>query len=78
MVASDLAAVLAYVGAVLLLFAVLFRRSVYPRWTILANFELLSLLEPLATQDESFIHMRKIDGVDNITAKRVTMASPVS
>ena len=47
--AYNLAAVPAYIGAILLLLVVLLGKSVYPRWTVLANFGLLSLLESLAS-----------------------------
>jgi uncharacterized protein DUF6796 len=49
-VAYNLAAVPAYFGAVLLLVVVVFRWSIYPRWTALANFGLLSLLAPAAAR----------------------------
>jgi len=47
--AYDLAAVPAYIGTTLLLLVVLLGKSIYPRWTALANFGLLSLLAPLAS-----------------------------
>jgi len=66
-VAYDLAAVPAYIGAVLLLFVVLFGRSVYPRWTALANFGLLSLLEPLATQVPGPLGAVLVGGYTNLS-----------
>ena len=66
-VAYDLAAVPAYTGAVLLLFAVLFGRSIYPRWTALANFGLLSLLEPLATQAPAPLGAVLVGGYTNLS-----------
>ena len=49
-IAYYFAAIPAYIGAALLLFVVIFQKSIYPRWTVLANFGLLSLLEPLAAR----------------------------
>jgi len=46
--AYDLAAVPAYFGAILLAMLVVLGKSLYPRWTVLANFGVLSLLAPLA------------------------------
>jgi len=46
--AYDLAAVPAYFGAILLAILVVLGKSLYPRWTVLANFGVLSLLAPLA------------------------------
>jgi len=77
-VAYDLAAVPAYIGAVLLLFAVLFRRSVYPRWTVLANFGLLSLLEPLATQVPAPLGAVLVGGYTNLSIAVFFLASVVS
>ena len=77
-VAYDLAAVPAYVGAVLLLFAVLFRRSVYPRWTILANFGLLSLLEPLATQVPAPLGAILVGGFTNLSIAVFFLVSVLS
>jgi hypothetical protein len=49
-VAYQLAEVPAYLAAGSLLLLVLLGKSSYPRWTIVANFGLLSLLEPLAAR----------------------------
>ena len=47
-IAFNVAAVPGYIGAILLLVAVLSGKSDYPRWTVATNFGLISLLEPLA------------------------------
>jgi len=77
-VAYDLAAVPAYIGAVLLLFAVLFGRSVYPRWTILANFGLLSLLEPLASQVPTPLGAILVGGFTNLSIAVFFLVSVLS
>jgi hypothetical protein len=77
-VAYDLAAVPAYIGAVLLLFAVLFKRSVYPRWTILANFGLLSLLEPLATRVPAPLGAILVGGFTNLSIAVFFLVSVLS
>jgi hypothetical protein len=77
-VAYDLAAVPAYIGAVLLLFAVLFKRSVYPRWTILANFGLLSLLEPLATHVPAPLGAIVVGGFTNLSIAVFFLVSVLS
>jgi hypothetical protein len=65
--AYDLAAVPAYVGAILLAIAVLFRKTVYPRWTVLANFGLLSLLEPLAAHTPAPVGAILVGGFTNLS-----------
>jgi hypothetical protein len=41
----------AYFGAIVLAILVVLGKSLYPRWTVLANFGLLSLFAPLAEPD---------------------------
>ena len=77
-VAYDLAAVPAYIGAVLLLFAVLFGRSVYPRWTVVANFGLLSLLEPLASQVPAPLGAILVGGFTNLSIAIFFLVSVLS
>ena len=77
-VAYDLAAVPAYIGAVLLLFAVLFKRSVYPRWTAVANFGLLSLLEPLASQVPAPLGAILVGGFTNLSIAIFFLVSVLS
>ena len=51
--AYDLGAVPGYIGAALLLGLVLLRKTYYPRWTVIANTEVLSMLSPLAARASS-------------------------
>jgi hypothetical protein len=66
-IAYYVAAVPAYIGAALLLFVVIFRKSIYPRWTVLANFGLLSLLEPLASQVPAPLGAILVGGFTNLS-----------
>ncbi|HJZ63204.1 MAG TPA: DUF6796 family protein [Candidatus Acidoferrum sp.] len=47
--AYDIGSIPGYLGAILLLGLVLFRRTNYPRWTVLANPAVLILISPLAS-----------------------------
>jgi hypothetical protein len=76
--AYDLAAVPAYAGAILLLFAVLFRKSIYPRWTVVANFGLLSLLAPLATQTPAPFGAILVGGFTNLSIAAFFLVSVLS
>ena len=77
-VAYNLAAVPAYIGAVLLLFVVLFRRSIYPRWTALANFGLLSLLAPVAARTPAPIGAILVGGFTNLSIAVFFLVSVLS
>jgi Family of unknown function (DUF6796) len=76
--AYDLAAVPAYIGAILLLLVVLFRKSIYPRWTVLANFGLLSILAPLASQVPSPIGAILVGGFTNLSIAIFFLVSVLS
>jgi hypothetical protein len=76
--AYDLAAVPAYIGAILLLLVVLFRKSIYPRWTVLANFGLLSTLAPLASQVPSPIGAILVGGFTNLSIAIFFLVSVLS
>ena len=43
----------------------LFRKNIYPRWTVLANFGLLSLLEPLAARTPAPVGAILVGGFTN-------------
>jgi hypothetical protein len=47
--AYNLGAIPGYLGAVLLAYLVVFKKTSYPRWTVIANPAVLILLSPLAT-----------------------------
>jgi hypothetical protein len=76
--AYDLAAVPAYIGAILLLLVVLLGKSVYPRWTVLANFGLLSLLEPLASQVPAPLGAILVGGFTNLSIAFFFLVSVLS
>jgi hypothetical protein len=76
--AYDLAAVPAYIGAILLLLIVLLGKSVYPRWTVLANFGLLSLLEPLASQVPAPLGAILVGGFTNLSIAVFFLVSVLS
>ena len=76
--AYDLAGLPAYVGAILLLVAVLLRRSVYSRWTVLANFGLLALLEPLASQLPAPLGAIIVGGFTNLSIAVFFLVSVLS
>ena len=77
-VAYNLAAVPAYIGAVLLLFVVVFRRSIYPRWTALANFGLLSLLAPIVARTSAPIGAILVGGFTNLSIAVFFLVSVLS
>jgi len=76
--AYDLAAVPAYMGAILLLLVVLFGRTNYQRWTVLANFGLLSLLEPLASRVPSPLGAVLVGGFTNLSVAVFFLVSVLS
>jgi hypothetical protein len=77
-VAYDLAAVPAYIGAALLLFVVVFGRSLYPRWTALTNFGLLSLLEPVAARVPAPVGAILVGGYTNLSIAVFFLVSVLS
>jgi hypothetical protein len=76
--AYDLAAVPAYIGAILLLLIVLLGKSLYPRWTVLANFGLLSLLAPLASQVPAPLGAILVGGFTNLSITVFFLVSVLS
>ena len=76
--AYDLAAVPAYIGAILLLLVVLLGKSIYPRWTALANFGLLSLLEPLASRVSAPLGAILVGGFTNLSIAVFFLVSVLS
>ncbi len=76
--AYNLAAVPAYIGAILLLFVVVFRRSIYPRWTALANFGLLSLLAPFAERVPEPVGAIVVGGFTNLSIAVFFLVSVLS
>ena len=77
-IAYYVAAVPAYIGAALLLFVVIFRKSIYPRWTVLANFGLLSLLEPLGSQVPAPLGAILVGGFTNLSIAVFFLVSVLS
>jgi hypothetical protein len=77
-VAYNLAAVPAYIGALLLLFVVVFRRSVYPRWAALANFGLISLLAPVAAWTPAPVGAILVGGFTNLSIAVFFLVSVLS
>jgi hypothetical protein len=76
--AYNLAAVPAYIGAILLLLVVLLGKSLYPRWTVVANFGLLSLLEPLASQVPAPLGAILVGGFTNLSIAVFFLVSVLS
>src|SRR5262249_28419245 len=76
--AYDLVAVPAYIGAILLLLVVLLGKSVYPRWTVLANFGLITLLEPLASQVPAPLGAILVGGFTNLSIAVFFLVSVMS
>jgi hypothetical protein len=72
------AAVPAYICSLLLLVAVLLGRSLYPRWTALANFGLLSLLSPLAQRVPSPFAGILVGGFTNLSIATFFLVSALS
>jgi hypothetical protein len=77
-IAYYFAAIPAYIGAALLLFVVIFRKSIYPRWTVLANFGLLSLLEPLASRVPAPLGAILVGGFTNLSIAVFFLVSVLS
>jgi hypothetical protein len=65
-------------GAIPLLLVVLFGRTNYQRWTVLANFGLLSLLEPLASRVPSPLGAVLVGGFTNLSVAVFFLVSVLS
>jgi hypothetical protein len=76
--AFQMAEVPAYIAAILLLILVLLGRSLYPRWTALANFGLLSLLAPLAERVPSPLGAVLVGGFTNLSIALFFLVSVIS
>ena len=77
-VAYDMAAVPAYVAAFLLLILVLLGKSLYPRWTALANFGILSVLAPLAGRVPAPLGAVLVGGFTNLSIALFFLVSVTS
>jgi len=76
--AYNLAAAPAYIAAVLLLLLVLLGKTAYPRWTVLANFGVLSLLAPLAERIPAPLGAVVVGGFTNLSIAFFFFISVVS
>ncbi len=65
--AYDLGAIPGYIGAVLLVVFVLLRKTRYPRWTVIANPAVLSMLSPLAARVPSPLGAILVGGFTNLS-----------
>src|SRR5260370_17735660 len=63
----DLGAIPGYIGAALLLGLVLLRKTHYPRWTVIANPAMLSMLSPLAPRVPSPLGAILVGGFTNLS-----------
>jgi hypothetical protein len=77
-IAYDLTAVPAYFGAIVLAIPVVLGKSLYPRWTVLANFGLLSLFAPLAERVPAPIGAILVGGFTNLSIATFFLVSLVS
>ncbi len=77
-IAYDLAAVPAYFGAILLAIVVVLGKSLYPRWTVLANFGVLSLLAPLAERASAPLGAILVGGFTNLSIAVFFLVSVIS
>jgi len=73
--AYDLGAIPGYIGAVLLVILVLFRKTYYPRWTVIANPAVLSILLPLAARVPSPLGAILVGGFTNLSIAVFFLAS---
>ena len=76
--AYNLAAAPAYIAAVLLLLLVLLGKTAYPRWTVLANFGVLSLLAPLAERIPAPLGAVVVGGFTNLSIAFFFLVSVMS
>ena len=67
-----------YLGMILLLILVLSGRSSYPRWTVLANFGLLSLLGPLADRVPAPLGAVLVGGFESLALLLFFLVSVIS
>jgi hypothetical protein len=74
----DLTAVPAYFGAIVLAILVVLGKSLYPRWTVLANFGLLSLFAPLAERTPGPLGAILVGGFTNLSIATFFLVSLVS
>lgn len=65
--AYNFGAIPGYLAAVLLILLVLFRKTHYPRWTVLANPAVLALLSPLADRTPSPFGAVLVGGFTNLS-----------
>lgn len=65
--AYDLGAIPGYVGAALLVGLVLLPKTYYPRWTVIANPAVLSMLSPLAARVPSPLGAILVGGFTNLS-----------
>ena len=77
-IAYDLTAVPAYFGAIVLATLVVFGKTLYPRWTVLANFGLLSLFAPLASRIPAPVGAILVGGFTNLSIATFFLVSLVS
>jgi len=77
-IAYDLTAVPAYFGAIVLAILVALGKSLYPRWTVLGNFGLLSLFEPLAARAPAPLGAILVGGFTNLSIATFFLVSLVS
>jgi len=76
--AYQMAEVPAYVAAILLLILVLWGKTRYPRWTVFANFGVLSLMAPLAERVPSPFGAVLVGGFTNLSIALFFFVSVVS
>jgi len=76
--AYQMAEVPAYVAAILLLILVLWGKTRYPRWTVFANFGVLSLMAPLAEWVPSPFGAVLVGGFTNLSIALFFFVSVVS
>jgi len=67
-----------YLGVILLLILVLLGKSSYPRWTVLANFGLLSFLEPLADRVPAPLGAVLVGGFESLSLALFFLVSVLS
>ena len=77
-IAYDLTAVPAYLGVIVLAIVVLLGKSLYPRWTVLANFGLLSLFAALADRTPAPFGAILVGGFTNLSIATFFLVSLVS
>ncbi len=76
--AYNLAAIPAYLGGILLLILVLFGKTLYPRWTVVANFGVLSLVAPFAERIPAPLGAVLVGGFINLSIAVFFLVSLIS